>query len=186
MLEKPGEGRRIAKRRSIRAALVVASGNRQSPSSEDVISANRRPCRDGAAKAAPIFLHSSMRHRVSGHRTFQATNLADGAACADASVKLLLSRCGPADASSVPPAPSVAARKVRIGRASTAMEENMQSIRTAFTCATTGTAGEARGFTFFWMMVFAIAILDDSAEREEKRRKRNEAHRTPAGPKPRP
>lgn len=60
----------------------------------------------------------------------------------------------------------------------------MQSIRTAFTCAATGATGEARGFSFFWMMVFAIAILDDSERRETKRRKRNEAHRAPAGPKP--
>jgi hypothetical protein len=64
------------------------------------------------------------------------------------------------------------------------MEENMQSIRTAFTCAATGTAGMAHGFSFFWMMVFAIAILDDSERREEKRRKRKEAHRAPAAPKP--
>lgn len=60
----------------------------------------------------------------------------------------------------------------------------MQSIRTAFTCAATGTAGTAHGFSFFWMMVFAIAILDDSDEREKKRRKRNEAFHRPAGPKP--
>lgn len=60
----------------------------------------------------------------------------------------------------------------------------MQSIKTAFTCAAAGTAGEARGFSFFWMMVFAIAILDDSEERIDARRKRNQAHRAPAGPKP--
>jgi hypothetical protein len=64
------------------------------------------------------------------------------------------------------------------------MEENMHSIRTAFTCAATGNAGGDHGFSFFWMMVFAIAILDDSESREEKRRKRNDAHRAPAGPKP--
>ena len=60
----------------------------------------------------------------------------------------------------------------------------MQSIRTAFTCAVTGTAGTDHGFSFFWMMVFAIAILDDSERRDEKRRKRNQAHRAPAAPKP--
>ena len=60
----------------------------------------------------------------------------------------------------------------------------MQSIRTAFTCAATGNAGGDHGFSFFWMMVFAIAILDDGERREEKRRKRNDAPRAPAGPKP--
>lgn len=60
----------------------------------------------------------------------------------------------------------------------------MQSIRTAFTCAATGSAGTDHSFSFFWMMVFAIAILDDSERRDAQRRKRNEAYRPPAGPKP--
>jgi hypothetical protein len=64
------------------------------------------------------------------------------------------------------------------------MEENMQSIKTAFTSAATGTAGGDHGFSFFWMMVFAIAILDDSESREKKRRKRSDAPRAPVGPKP--
>jgi agmatine deiminase len=59
-----------------------------------------------------------------------------------------------------------------------------ESFAACYLNAYTGTAGAAHGFSFFWMMVFAIAILDDSAEREKKRRKRNEAFRRPAGPKP--
>jgi hypothetical protein len=54
-------------------------------------------------------------------------------------------------------------------------EENMQiSIlfnRTA--------EGDGPGFSVFWLMVFAIAILDDSDRRADERRKR-----PPAAPQP--
>ena len=60
----------------------------------------------------------------------------------------------------------------------------MQSIRTAFTCAATGTEGEASGFSFFWMMVFAIAILDDAQARDKRRKKRDRDAAPPRRPKP--
>ena len=77
----------------------------------------------------------------------------------------------------------VAARKVRIGRAFKAMEENMQSIKTTFTCAVTGKTEGGRGFSIFWLMVLAIAILDDSDSRDKDRRRKPEAP-SPATPKP--
>lgn len=40
------------------------------------------------------------------------------------------------------------------------------------------------GVSVFWLMVFAIAILDDSDRRERERRKRDQAHRPPCGPQP--
>jgi hypothetical protein len=49
--------------------------------------------------------------------------------------------------------------------------ENMKSIRTEFTCA----AKVGTSFAVFdacWMMVFAIAIVDDSERREKERRKK--------------
>jgi hypothetical protein len=64
------------------------------------------------------------------------------------------------------------------------MEENMQSIKTAFTCAAAGDADPVPGFDIYWMMVWAIVILDDSERREEERRKRNRANRPPDGPQP--
>lgn len=47
----------------------------------------------------------------------------------------------------------------------------MKSIRTEFTCAAkVGTSFAV--FDAYWMMVFAIAIVDDSERREKERRKK--------------
>jgi hypothetical protein len=92
-------------------------------------------------------------------------------------------------ASAFPRALSVAARKVRIGRAFKAMEENMQPIKSAFTRAASPAAASS-GVSLFWLMVWAIAILDDSERREEERRKkRNRPQpqrkpKRPSGPQP--
>ncbi len=58
----------------------------------------------------------------------------------------------------------------------------MQSITFAFTQAASGAAKPKRGFTVFWMMVLAIAILDDGCEKERQRQR--EQARKPAGPRP--
>ena len=51
----------------------------------------------------------------------------------------------------------------------------MFSIKSTFTAAASGT-----GFRLFWMLVFALAILDDSDRREKQRR---DQHLTPAKPR---
>jgi hypothetical protein len=51
----------------------------------------------------------------------------------------------------------------------------MFSIKSTFTAAASGT-----GFDIFWMLVLAIAILDDSDRRAKQQRDRK-----PAPPKPR-
>lgn len=53
----------------------------------------------------------------------------------------------------------------------------MQSITAIFTAAANGKKARF-GFSLFWMMVIAIAILDDSDRREKERRDRA------AAPKP--
>lgn len=63
----------------------------------------------------------------------------------------------------------------------------MQTITTTFTCAAGGTA-KGSDFRLFWMLVIAIAILDDSDCREKKqRRKRAQAAKRqtarPPGPR---
>jgi hypothetical protein len=65
----------------------------------------------------------------------------------------------------------------------------MQSISTAFTRAAAGNADTAPGVSVFWLMVLAIAILDDSERREkEQRDKRNKPvpkpRKRPSGPCP--
>ena len=67
----------------------------------------------------------------------------------------------------------------------------MQSISTTFTRAATGDADTSPGFSVFWLMVLAIAILDDSDRREKERRRKQQAHAQPqrkpippAGPRP--
>jgi hypothetical protein len=60
------------------------------------------------------------------------------------------------------------------------MEENMR-INITFNRAA---ADIDPGFSVFWLMVFAIAILDDGDRREKERRKGEKAHRPPAGPRP--
>lgn len=46
----------------------------------------------------------------------------------------------------------------------------MVSIKSTFTAAATGRIG----FSLYWLAVFAIAILDDSEQREEARRQKCE------------
>ena len=63
-------------------------------------------------------------------------------------------------------------------------EEKMISIKTAFGCAASGNSG----ISTFWLLVFAIAILDDADRRDRKKRDRDARppHRPklPAGPCP--
>lgn len=60
----------------------------------------------------------------------------------------------------------------------------MVSIRLAFTRA----AAPETGFSTFWLLVFAIAILDDEQRRAEKRKKPGPQaapkRKPPAGPAP--
>ena len=59
----------------------------------------------------------------------------------------------------------------------------MKSIRFTFARHVDSTPG----FSTFWLAVFAIAILDDVQDREERQRKKCERFRNPqppAGPKP--
>jgi hypothetical protein len=68
------------------------------------------------------------------------------------------------------------------------MEENMQPIRNAFNRAA-GIAAAAPRVSIFWLVLFAIVILDDSERREEERRKRNRPKpeckpKRPSGPRP--
>lgn len=59
----------------------------------------------------------------------------------------------------------------------------MLSIKLAFCRA----AAPDTGFSTFWLLVFAIAILDDGERREERRKKRDRKAKDqpspPAGPK---
>jgi hypothetical protein len=62
------------------------------------------------------------------------------------------------------------------------MEENMQSTEPAFNRAARGDTG----FSIFWMLVFAIAIIDDGDRRTKKRKdKRDKAHKPRPTPRPR-
>ncbi|AWI58459.1 hypothetical protein AB395_00002808 [Sinorhizobium fredii CCBAU 45436] len=54
------------------------------------------------------------------------------------------------------------------------MEENMQSIRATFTIAAKGAESFRPVFSVFWLMVWAIAILDDSDRRESDRSRKGE------------
>lgn len=60
----------------------------------------------------------------------------------------------------------------------------MQSIKPAFARA----ALPDTGFSTFWLLVFAIAILDDEQRREKERKKRSTRaqppRKPPAGPGP--
>jgi len=62
----------------------------------------------------------------------------------------------------------------------------MLSIKSTFAAAASGRAG----FSIFWLVVFAIAILDDEDRRDKKRRKKREraaqapALKPPPGPRP--
>jgi hypothetical protein len=62
------------------------------------------------------------------------------------------------------------------------MEENMQPIRAAFTRAASP-AAVSPGLSIFWLIVWAIIILDDSERREEERRKKRERNARPCSPK---
>ena len=48
----------------------------------------------------------------------------------------------------------------------TTKQEKMTPVRTAFGCAVSGSSG----FSTFWLLVFAITILDDAQRQEKKRR----------------
>lgn len=84
----------------------------------------------------------------------------------------------------------MAARKAPIGRAFEAMEENMQPIRPAFNRAARGDTASRPRVSVFWLMVLAIAIIDDSERREEERRKKRNRPKPqrkpkrPSGPRP--
>lgn len=130
-------------------------------------------------------LKAAGQHGLSDH-DYEQTGALRGA-----SVKLLHMRCGPlllmrtGCAASARPLLLVAARKVRTGRASNiATEENMQTITFTFTQAASGAAKPKRGFTIFWMMVLAIAILDDGEHREKERQRQRQQARKPAAPRP--
>jgi hypothetical protein len=61
----------------------------------------------------------------------------------------------------------------------------MSSIRPVFTRS----AAPPSGFDTFWLLVFAIAIIDDAQRRDERRgkdreRKRAPQRKPPAGPRP--
>lgn len=58
----------------------------------------------------------------------------------------------------------------------------MQSIRLEFTAA----AGKTRyaGIGFTWIMIWAIAILNDSDRREKERRRKGEPAKPQARPRP--
>lgn len=58
----------------------------------------------------------------------------------------------------------------------------MLSIKSTFIAAASGTSG----FSFFGLLAFAIAILDDTDRREQKRRKKRDRAATLAAPKARP
>jgi hypothetical protein len=61
-----------------------------------------------------------------------------------------------------------------------AMEENMQSTKPTFNHAARGFTG----YSVFWLMVFAIAIIDDGESRTKKRKgKRDKAPKPPSGPR---
>ena len=60
-------------------------------------------------------------------------------------------------------------------------EENMRTIKTAFSRAAIGVPDPGPGVSVFWLMVWAIAILDDADRRDKDcRRKRGPS----SGPKP--
>jgi hypothetical protein len=58
----------------------------------------------------------------------------------------------------------------------------MKSIHFTFTCAASGKLHIRFGLSRYWMMVAAIAILDDSARREKQRRKKRERFSQPPMP----
>ena len=64
------------------------------------------------------------------------------------------------------------------------MEENMQSISLTFTLAARRRAAPQPVFSIYWMMVWAIAILDDADRREKDRRRKCEPAPAPTRPKP--
>lgn len=59
----------------------------------------------------------------------------------------------------------------------------MLSISITFTRAARDTDP---GFSVFWLMVFAVAILDDAERREKEQRRKRDPARPPRGMKPKP
>jgi len=67
----------------------------------------------------------------------------------------------------------------------------MQPITPVFTRTAAGDAAASPRVSVFWLMVWAIAILDDSDRREEERRRKRERAQSlqqkpqrPGGPRP--
>ena len=56
----------------------------------------------------------------------------------------------------------------------------MISIKTAFGCAASGDSGVST----FWLLFWAIAILDDAQRRDKRRKKRDHDAKPPRRPKP--
>jgi hypothetical protein len=56
----------------------------------------------------------------------------------------------------------------------------MISIKTAFGCAASGDSGVST----FWLLFWAIAILDDAQRRDKRRKKRDRDAAPPRKPKP--
>ncbi len=56
----------------------------------------------------------------------------------------------------------------------------MLSIKSTFTAAASGSSG----FSVFWLLALAIAILDDADRREENRRDKREPAVWPRSPRP--
>ena len=61
----------------------------------------------------------------------------------------------------------------------------MESLKRTFTSAATGKTG----FSIFWLLMFAIAIIDDSQAHEKEKRNKRERHakaqcKPLAGPRP--
>lgn len=56
----------------------------------------------------------------------------------------------------------------------------MLSIKSTFTAAASGPSG----FSVFWLLALAIAILDDADRREKERRDKREPAARPQAPRP--
>lgn len=55
----------------------------------------------------------------------------------------------------------------------------MIKVSTTFTRAAAGKPEPKPGFSTFWLLVFAIAILNDAESREEERRRKGEQAQKP-------
>lgn len=60
----------------------------------------------------------------------------------------------------------------------------MPAISSTFTCAASDKKHVRFGLSRYWMMVAAVAILDESKRREKERRRKRERFTQPHRPKP--